>query len=554
MATLRQYQQRHATLKNQRASWLSHWGDIAELVLPRKERVFMTEPNDGTRRNEQIINGTATRALRILTSGMHTSQTSPNRPWFTLTTRDPELGSRGPMKQWLFRVEQIMRETFLRSNIYTALPELYAQLATFGTAVAFLEPDAQDVIRAYVLPVGQYNLASSSRRAIDTLYRETHLSTEELVFEFGYDRVSDSVQRLYDRGHYDVWHEIVHLVEPNRERRPDAMGPESKTFRSVWYEQGARDEQFLRASGFDQFPVLAARWDTTAEEVYGSSCPGMEALGDILELQKHAKEKATTLDLVNRPPMMGPSQLRTQKASLLPGSMNYVDAVSPSMQFQPAIRVDPVAIQYEGAEIQEIQNRINQAFYVDIWLMIASAGGDRMTATEINARREEQMLQLGSVHGRIAKELLEPMIDKTFSVLVDRDLLPQPPPEAQNQELKIEFTSIMAQAQKLLGTVSMERFAGFAGNLSAARPDILDNLNVDEMVRIYGDQVGVPPDALNPRSTVQQIRQARARAEQAQQLRESGPDAVQAAKVLSETNVQGSNALDRMLRAYGAPS
>src|SRR6266571_4949858 len=84
-------------------------------------------------------------------------------------------------------------------------------------------------------------------------------------------------------------------------------------------------ELYLQESGFDLFPILAPRWDVTGEDVYGTDCPGMQALGDVKELQALEKKKSNTVEKQLNPPLQGPTSLRNQKASLVAGDITYVD-------------------------------------------------------------------------------------------------------------------------------------------------------------------------------------------------------------------------------------
>ena len=174
-----------------------------------------------------------------------------------------------------------------------------------------------------------------------------------------------------------------------------------------------------------------------------------------------------------------------------------------------------------------------------------------MTAREVVERHEEKMLQLGPVMERLTDELLDPLIDRTFSVLLRNGDLPPPPEELQGMELKVEYISILAQAQKLVGTSAVERLASFVGNLAGVRPEVLDKINFDEMVDQYGGMLGVPPQLIRPDEEVAKLRQARAQqAAQAQQA-EAAAASVQGARVLSETDTSSDNALTRILSNLG---
>jgi hypothetical protein len=84
-------QYRWAQLREERESWMTHWKEISECLLPRSGRFFVEDRNRGEQRHRKIFDNTATRALRVLAAGMMAGMTSPARPWFRLTTSVPEL-------------------------------------------------------------------------------------------------------------------------------------------------------------------------------------------------------------------------------------------------------------------------------------------------------------------------------------------------------------------------------------------------------------------------------------------------------------------------------
>jgi len=108
----------------------------------------------------------------------------------------------------------------------------------------------------------------------------------------------------------------------------------------------------------------------------------------------------------------------------------------------------------------------------------------------------------------------------------------------------------MAQAQKLIGIGGIERFVGFVGNLAQMRPDALDKADIDQAIDEYGDMLGIPSKIIVPDEQVAAIRQQRAQQQQMQQAAEMAPalaQGAQAAKALSETNVQDVSALTRLI-------
>jgi hypothetical protein len=536
---------RLAELTTERSSFIRHWQDLSDYILPRQARFTVTDRNRGDRRNSKIVDNTATLAVRTLASGMMSGITSPARPWFQLATPDPELNEFTPVKMWLDLVKSRMAHVFLRSNLYTTLPITYSDLGVFGTHAFAVLDDDEDVIRCYSFPVGSYAIGTSHRGNTDSIFREYQLTVRQLVGQFGLQACSTSVQNLYERGNGEAWIDVVHAVEPNDEYDERKAESRYKRFKSCYYEKGAEGDKMLRESGFDEFPVMAPRWSLTGEDIYGHS-PGMDALGDIKALQLEQKRKAQAIDKMVNPPMVAPSSLRNQRASLLPGDVTYLDVSQGGQGFSPAYEINP-RINELMLDIQDNQGRIRRAFFEDLFLMIANDTRSNITAREIQERHEEKLLMLGPVLERLNDELLDPLIDRTFGIMLRRGLIPPPPEELQGMELNVEYVSVMAQAMKLTGITSIERFMSFAGNLAGVNPGVLDKVDFDQAVDEYANMVGVPPSMIKDDDTVAKIREQRAQQQAAMQQAEMAAQGAQTAKTLSETQVTDENVVGQMI-------
>jgi hypothetical protein len=537
-------EKQRVALKNERDSFITHWRDICDYVQPRRGRFTISDRNKGDRKNKKIINSTATLAIRNLQAGMMSGLTSPARPWFSLTTPDPDLAEFGPVKNWLSDVTRRMRTLFLKSNVYNALPLLYCDEGLYGTAAMAVLEDEDDVIRAYTFPVGSYCIAQNHRHSVDTFQREWSMTVRQLVDRFGIENVSLTTKNLYDNGNYEAWVNVSHMVHPNPDFDPEALDAKFKRFASCYWETGSGDDKLLEESGFDEFPIMAPRWSLTGEDVYGHS-PGMDALGDVMQLQAMERRMIQSVDKMVNPPMVAPTSMMNKKASLLPGDITYVDGTQANGSFRPAHEVRMPLAELKVL-INETQDRIRRCFYEDLFLMLANSDRRQITAREIDERHEEKLLMLGPVLERQNEDLLDPLIDRTFAIMSRRGLLPPPPQDIQGSDLKVEYVSIMAQAQKMIATASIERFLGFVGNVSAAYPQAMDKVDIDQTIDEYGDMIGVPPKIVRSDDMVQSIREGRRMAAEHQQRMEQMQQLAQGAKLLSETDTNTPNLLTQV--------
>jgi hypothetical protein len=275
---------RWGALKNERTSWDAHWREISEHLLPRSGRFLMTDRNRGEKKHNTIYDSTGTRALRVLAAGMMSGMTSPARPWFRLTTSDPELDESAAVKTWLADVTRIMSMVFNKSNTYRALHTMYEELGAFGTASSIIVADYDTIIHHHPLTIGEYAMTTDYRGKVNTLYREFEMTVGQMVNEFGYKNCSQAVQNLHDRNALEQWRPVIHAIEPRIDRDHSKKDGQNMAWRSCYMEPGGTDGKFLREAGFKDFPALCPRWMTSGGDIYGNS-PGMESLGDIKQLQ-----------------------------------------------------------------------------------------------------------------------------------------------------------------------------------------------------------------------------------------------------------------------------
>lgn len=551
-------------VRAERESYIPHWQDINKFVRPRSAKFFNTQGNRGDKRNQSIINNTATMASKTLASGMMSGVTSPARPWFRLSTGDLLLDQEESVKTWLHDVSLAMREVFAKSNLYTELPLVYADLGDYGTsAMTALESD-ENVIRFQHIPIGSYSIATDENGRVDTFVREWQNTVRQLVQKFGYENCSAPVKALYDNNQMGQWIEIAHTIKRNKEFDPDKLNSKFKKYSSCYMEragQGRSEDQidgFLRESGFEEFPVMVPRWSVTGEDPYGSSC-AMDALGDIKALQLMEKRAAQMIDKGANPPMSAPGSLRNQRASLLPGDVTYVDVNQGQQGFQPVYEPNPTWLSALEQKIIKHENRIKRAFFEDLFLMLANMDGVQPRNTmEIAERKEEKLLQLGPVMDRLNDELFDPLIDRTFAIMVklsvpDWDaglpgLIPIPPKELKDVKLKVEYTSIMAQAMKKVALGDIERFSGFMGNLAQGDPSVMDRWSLDETAKEYHTGIGLAPKIIRSDDEVNAIRKQRADQQRAAQTMEMAKTGSEAARNVSQVPLEGDNALARIIQ------
>ena len=567
-------------LTPERATFVAHWAELSRFILPRRARFVHTDTNKGDKRNSAIIDSTATEAAGTLSAGMMSGVTSPARPWFRLTLPDPDLAEQDDAKDWLFEVQRRMETVFLHSNLYKHLPILYGDIGVFGTSAMAVMEDDESVIRCYDFPVGRFLIANDHKLRVRTFVDVFSLSVQQMVERWGdvdesgranFQRgepttLSLAVQRMYASGNRVAWIPIVHVVQPNISYDGAKIEAKYKKYEDLYYELGTASANqsdvnqygLLEHGGFDEFPILVARWEVSGEDVYATNCPGMKALGDVKQLQTGEKRSAQAIEKSISPPLTGPSRLMNVKVSVLPGDVTYDDVRDGQLGIRPIYQFDfAKGIQELEAKQQTVRLRIQRVFKEDLFLMLSQSDRREITAREIDERHEEKLLALGPVLEQLNQDVLDPLIDRVFAIMLRKGLIPPAPESIQGEPLRVEYVSIMAQAQKQVGLAGLERFSSFVAQIAQTAPDIVDNVDDTELVAQYADATGVPPKILRHADQVAQIRDQRAQQQRAQQMAENAPKMAGAAQSLSQTPTGQNPALggsDSALQALLAKS
>lgn len=539
---------RWGSLQSERESWIPQWREISTYLLPRNGRFFLQDRDKGTRKYNNIYDNSGTQALRTLGAGLMAGATSPARPWFRLQTPDPSLNAYQPVKIWLDQVSQSMHKVFQTSNTYRSLHQMYEELGAFGTAAAVILPDFENVIHHYPLTAGEYCIATDAKGDVVTLYRQFQMQVSQMVKEFGMEKCSGSVQSMFTAGTLDSWVTVQHSIEPRSDRDPSLKDAKNMAWGSYYMELGG-DQGFLRESGFNRFPAVAPRWALAGGDIYGNG-PGMEALGDVKQLQHEQLRKAQAIDYQTNPPLAVPTNLKNREVDRLPGGITFVDATNANSGIKNLFDVN-LPLNYLLQDIQDVRQRIKTTFFADLFLMISSNTDPNMTATEVAARQEEKMLMMGPVLERLSNELLQPLIEITFQHMMDAGMVPPAPQEMQGMQLNVELISVLAQAQRAIGTNSADRFVAQLGQIASFKPEVLDKFDSDAWADSYSDMLGVDPTLIVSDDQVQQMRAARAKAQAAQAQAAAAEQVSKTAKNLGATPTSGApNAAMDMMNQF----
>jgi hypothetical protein len=537
------YEERLAALRTEREEYKTVWQDIQRYVLPRKG--FFTDRGDEVKKKRDhnaILDPEATFDLKDLAAGLLAGMTPKSRPWLRLTLQDDAMMEFTPVREWMHMAGMKMLDVFAWSNLYATLHAIYKEVAGFGTAAMMQEDDNDSFIRFRTFPAGTYYLGVNERGDVDTFYRKFPLSARNIVSTFGYDKVPDEIIDAANKASTsEKFYDICHAIQPNGEfddRKIDNR--RGKRVESTYWVSG-KTQELLKKSGYDDFPIFCPRWDVVGTmSAYGES-PSMDVLGHIKMLQEMNDSQIRAVHQESRPAMRVPASFKG-RLSLIPGAQN----IDPDPGGKGISRLFDMRFDYMGVteKIRDVREQLKRAYFVDLFKMLALSGGVQpKTATEIAERHEEKMILLSPVIERFDVELLNPMVRRTFNKMVRAGMLPPPPPEIEGQPMKVEYSSILAQAQKRMGLQSIDTFLGFVVGAAGTWPQVVDKVDADEMVDQYADATGTPPKIILSDDKVRKVREEKRRQAEEAAMMEQLASGAGIAKDLASAKTDEGNAL-----------
>lgn len=547
---------RLASLRQWRLSWWTSFGEIARYELPRRyhEYIVGNTYDRGLRRDWNIVDSTGTLDGETCAGGMMTAICPPDRPWCSLGPGIPGLELDRAGQIWFDDVSERLRYVQGETNFYDSMSQFFEDMTFFGTGVVLDYESGEDIFVCRNPCAGEYSLAAGADFTDQALYVEERRTVSQIAEMFGLRNCPPDVQQFWQQkgGALDQEFVVGHAIEPNfaiEDQRGGETGrlPGDFTWRETYWLVGKADAYPLSQAGFHEKPFAAARWHTVSNDPYGRG-PGSTALGDVIQLQLETRQKAEALEKVIRPPMGADPALQNQPSSQRPGAITYYDTTTGKKGFHPLYEIRP-DLPGITADIVDIRNRIGRAFHADLFRMIQEISQSRrdITATEIDALREERLMQLGPVIGRIYKEGIRPRIHRQLAIMDRRGLLPPKPRSLQGVPVQIEFISMLTMAQRASSTASIQQAIALVGNMVPFYPESKDVLDPDEVVREFADLRGTPARIIRAPQDVKKLRAAAAQAQQAAAMGQGAMAAVAGAKQLSDTPLGNGSALDAVV-------
>jgi hypothetical protein len=545
---------RVGALETERKNWEKRWKDIRDFQLP-----YLGEFGDtadvtdrGRRRDGKMIDSIAWMSDIAFGAGVMSGLTPPSRQWFKMGFSRAEAEEDIEAMQILDQRQKIVEHYLHKSNFYNCIHNCYMELP-FGQAPLGVFPSMETGIRFQNYTIGTYYIGTGPGGRVNTFCRKFTMTPVQIMEQFGDKNLPDKVKdALKSGGKYTRQMKIIWLVMPNDGRIPGMPGNKNMPYTSLYWMEGERD--YLYSGGFEEFPVPVARYQVTGQNAYGFG-PGWYAEGHSKALQVYRKDFLQAVEIMVKPPMVGPPEVH--RINLIPGGYTK-ESINGQNQIRPLFTA-PTNPQWLAQEIQNTEDAIKRIYSADLFLMLSSSVDEpQKTAREVMALQQEKLQQLGPVVERLQDEFLSPLIERTYNILERMGAFDPIPDEVaerlQNEEIKIEYVSPLAQAQKMSGLVNIEQAIAFTGQMAQVWPDVIKKVDPIGTVSEYFELLGAPGKMQRSTEEVQAMMEEEQRIQaqqeqlaQAQAMAQTVAPAAQAAKNLTDAANDGNPALQTLM-------
>lgn len=502
---------RYETRKSERLHFDNLWQEVSDHALGRRD--FTVDRQQGQKRNTLIYDTTSQDANELLGAALHSLLTNPATNWFDIRYSSAALNNDAEARRYLDLRKDRLRVAFMRpqSGFATQMARVWDDMPGFGNACIYVQDNPAFGSEYIARPLSEVYIETDESGRVVATYRCFKLEAWQAVEEYGKEALPKDIAKSAEKDSGGTEFEFVQHIRKRGMPLPGKMDSTGMAWESITI--AVKGKSIVREGGFRSNPLLYPRWKVDTGEDYGRgpgiwSLPNQKMLNRIWRTFIRGSEKA-----IDPPALM-------EDNSVVGGRINFTPNGITVVTDQGTGR-DPVRYIQNGAnpnwaaDIMESRARkIEKSFHSEI---IQAFQDPRMTATQVLELAKLSQRQLSPMLGRCQEELLDPLIQRTDEIESSRTDFPQPPDMLRDEQILIEYVGPVARAQKAAESQAiLDTFAAMQA-IAQTDPDVLDNFDSDEAVRLIAEGNGIPVKVLRLPNDVLAIRRQRAQQEAAQQ-------------------------------------
>jgi hypothetical protein len=516
------------------------WELLSEFVLPNQHGQFINREPKGDKRTVRLFDSTAIQANHDLASAIHSTLTNPATKWAKFRFSDDALNDDPESVAWLEDANEKFHDALNDSNFNNEISRAYKMFPALASMI--LMHEEKDVnadgefsgfqFKAWHLAQVAWSENVSGR--VDIIYRKFKMTARQAAERWGVNKLPDAIKDNLEMSP-DKEYEFVHCVYPRAEKevKINEVGraaPNKRPYASIYVCKS--HPMLMEDGGYYELPVHVVRWEVQPGEVYGRG-PGHIALPDVRTLNKAKELGLHAIAKAINPPILAEQRSVLSALDLRPGHVSVVKDIAGIREMVTQARFDVTQF-----AVEDLRNNIRNIFFLDKLFLPDRRETGEMTAFEISVRTQQLQQVLGPTLGRLNSELLDPIVKRGFNMMLRGNaFLPLPAAlREQGGGIEVEYVNALARSQKIEDLTAISQWIQELGLLAQVRPEVVDNINVDEVARLSARRRGVPEAVVQDKRSVDEARQQRAQQAQQAQALEAG---VQMADIASKTQGGG---------------
>lgn len=497
---------KHDKLKQAKQSWESHWKEITRYFLPNKQDVW-GGATPGQKWGQELFDAIGVRSTEKLASALHSMLTNPSVMWFGFSSGNHAVDSLQENAKWLQDSAKVIFSILNNSNFQPEIHEAYMDLCSIHTSHLTVEEDEVEIVKFKSLPIFTAAIAENYKGSVDTVYYEAEKTVTQLIEEYGAEALPEEVRQIQFTDPLKKFC-IIQAIEPTA-NLPKSLQHEMLPFTSLHILKEAF--VVLKKGGFEENPCIVSRFHKLSGEMYGRG-PAMYALPHVKSCNQMMKTWLEGAQLAINPPLQLPDEGVLLPVKLTPGGVNYYRADSKD-RIEPIITGANPGVGHQIIEL--LHKEIEEFFYINQLQLVEN---DRMTATEVMQRKDENLRFLSPIIGRLMYELHAPIILRVFGIATRRGLIPPIPQGLRQAKLEVKFVSQLARAHDTIEAENTLRAFQVITSLAQIDPTVMDYVDMSKHAKFFYKNFGSNLDLLRKDQEVKQLQEQRAQAQaQAQQ-------------------------------------
>jgi hypothetical protein len=485
--------------ETERKNFETGWDELTRYTLPMQGGLFNVDvQTPGDRKTQDIYDITGVQANSDLAATFHSTLTNPATRWSNIEHSDPELQDDDEARTWLEDSRNRMHKAFSQSNFDVEAASNYQMFTSLGTMS--LMQDALPLkldgtfggffFKAWHL--ARVAFEENQYGIVDRIYRKFQFTKQQAMERWG----KHTPKLIVESNQPDKKFDIYHIIRPRAGAKPvtSLLVPiKDMPFESLYVFKASGE--VVERGGYMEFPNHVTRWSKMPGEKYGRG-PGHLAIPDIRTLNRMVELGLTAIARGIAPPIFAERRNIFGSLNLKPNGVTQVADISKIREFVTQARSDL----YQFTK-DDYRNSIRQAFFLDKLLLPPREEVGEMTAFEVARRIEQTQRVLGPTFGRLNQEFLQPLVLRSFKMMLRGGAFAEPPQSVLERGLNIEvkFVNALARSQQIEEVSAINQWTQILGQLAqleqfqTAATDLID---VDAAGETSARILGVPEDVI----------------------------------------------------------